>query len=297
MRLIILSLALFCEPLLVAAPLKVAVLHPLLGDLARSIGGDHVEVIDLIGTQGDPHHFEPSPQDIKRTQGATLWLASGMGLEPYLPKLRAVLGHDVTVHEVGAALPALHGTCSTCEHGDHVHRHAEELDPHWWHSIDRFRRAASNVSEVLAKHAPPHAEAFKAHCTAYQRSLDELARWAKKELLRVPKNRRHLATAHAAFQYFCDEFGFQPIPIQGLNREQVPSAAELSAILKTLGEAKVGVVFPEKESNPKILATLAKDAGLTIASPLIADGLGVQNYEEMIRHNVETIRDALTEKP
>jgi zinc/manganese transport system substrate-binding protein len=297
MRLLALSLALFCGPLLLAEPLKVVVLHPLLGDLARSIGGEHVEVIDLIGPQGDPHHFEPSPQDIKRAAGSPLWLASGMGLEPYLPKLRAVLGHDVMVHEVGAALPALHGACSTCDHGDHEHQHDAEADPHWWHSIDRFRRAAGDVSEVLAKHAPSHADAFTARCAAYQRALDELACWTKKELLRVPKNRRYLATAHAAFQYFCNEFGFQPIPVQGINREQVPSAAELSAIMKTLREAEVVVVFPEKESNPKILATLAKDAGVTIAPPLIADGLGVRTYQEMIRHNVETIRDALVAKP
>ena len=38
-----------------AGELKVASLHPLIGDLAKQVGGDRVEVIDLIGKNGDPH--------------------------------------------------------------------------------------------------------------------------------------------------------------------------------------------------------------------------------------------------
>jgi len=49
-----------------AAELKVATLHPLLGDLARKVGGANVEVVDLIGPNGDPHHFEPTPADLQR---------------------------------------------------------------------------------------------------------------------------------------------------------------------------------------------------------------------------------------
>ncbi|XNM65869.1 metal ABC transporter substrate-binding protein [Escherichia coli] len=33
-----------------------------LGDMAQQIGGEHVHVDTLVGPDGDPHTFEPSPK-------------------------------------------------------------------------------------------------------------------------------------------------------------------------------------------------------------------------------------------
>ena len=109
-----------------AAELKVAVLHPLLGDLAQHVGGDQVEVIDLIGPNGDPHHFEPKPEDLKRAEDAKLYLVAGMGLEGYLPKLKAIIGNKATLIEVGASFPALEGAC---DHEEHDHAHEQPAEP------------------------------------------------------------------------------------------------------------------------------------------------------------------------
>ena len=102
-------LTLFSLLPLAAGELKVAVLHPLLGDLARQVGGVQVEVIDLIGAKGDPHHFEPKPEDLKKAEGAAIYLVAGMGLEGYLPKLRAIIGTKAALIEVATAEPILRG--------------------------------------------------------------------------------------------------------------------------------------------------------------------------------------------
>src|SRR5690606_2417839 len=99
-----------------AAEMKVAVLHPLLADLAKQVGGDRVEVIDLIGRNGDPHRFEPAPADLQRAKDAKLYLASGMGLESYLGALRGIVGGTAEVVEIGKDLPSIEGTC---DHNDH----------------------------------------------------------------------------------------------------------------------------------------------------------------------------------
>ncbi|MFN7342846.1 MAG: metal ABC transporter substrate-binding protein, partial [bacterium] len=125
------------------AELKVVSLHPLIGDLLKQVGGDKIEVVDLIGAKGDPHSFEPRTEDIAAVTGAKVYFVSGMGLEGYLPKLRSILAADVRIVEVGATLPALHGAC---EHEEHANEHQHELDPHWWHSVDLFRRATSLIA-------------------------------------------------------------------------------------------------------------------------------------------------------
>ena len=266
-----------------------AVLHPLLADLARQIGGERVEVIDLIGPNGDPHHFEPKPEDLKKAEGATLYLVAGMGLESYLPKLKEVLGGKATILEVGATLPALEGAC---EHEGHDHDH--ETDPHWWHSIDLFRRATQVVSDAFEVASPQNASQFKQNKDAYRAQLDELEKWTRREIAKIPKSQRHLATAHAAFNYFCKDFGFEAHPVQGLNREQMPDSKQLAELIAELKEKKVAAIFPEKESNPKILQTLTTDTGIRLADPLIADGTGVTSYEAMVRQNVTAIVQGLT---
>ncbi len=277
-----------------AAELRVAVLHPLLGDIARQIGGAHVQVIDLIGPNGDPHHFEPKPEDIKHAEAAQIYLIAGMGLESYLPKLKGIIANKATLIDVSASLPALEGTCDDDEPET---THAHGLDPHWWHSIALFRRATTTVASAFAAASPENAELFQKNATAYRSQLDELERWSKREIAKIPRDKRQLATAHAAFNYFCKEFGFIAHPVQGLNREQMPDPKQLANLIAELKTSHVAAIFPEKESNPKILQTLTHDTGIRLADPLSADGLGVTSYDAMFRHNVETIVRALAPPP
>ncbi len=275
-----------------AAELKVAVLHPLLGDLARRVGGDRVEVIDLIGPNGDPHHFEPKPTDLKQAEGARIYFVAGMGLEGYLPKLKAVIANKATLVEVGATLPALAGKDEDeAEQAGHDHGH--DIDPHWWHSIDRFRRATGIVTEALAAASPENATAFRSNAETYRNELDDLERWTRREISKIPRDKRHLATAHAAFNYFCKDFGFTAHPVQGLNREQMPDPKELAALVADLKKNHVAAIFPEKESNPKVLKTLTTDTGIRLGEPLIADGTGNLSYKQMVQRNVTAIVKAL----
>lgn len=271
---------------LAAAELKVASLHPLIGDLAKQVGGERVEVVDLIGKNGDPHHFEPVATDLQKAGDAKLYLASGMGLEGYMDSLRGIVGTKAHIVEIGKDLPSIEGEC---DHEGHDHDHEHQIDPHWWHSIDLFRRAATITADTFAKADPAGADAYSKNAVAYRAKLDELERWTRKEIARIPRDKRHLATAHAAFGYFCKDYGFEQMPVQGMNREQMPDPKKLAALVAELKEHQVGAIFPEKESNPKILEALTKDTGIKLGQPLIADGSTAESYEAMMRHNVAAI--------
>lgn len=285
-------LALLLTCLQASAQIKVVSLHPLLTDLLRQIGGKELEVVDLIGKTGDPHHFEPSAEQLRLTEGASLFFISGKGLESYLPALRSIVGSSAKIIDVGATIPSLAGSCSHCEHEHHSEEH-HGVDPHWWHSITHFRRATKVVARALTVTHPAQREEWQKNAVKYQTQLEELERWARQEIAQIPKSQRKLATAHDAFGYFCKDHQFTAYPVQGINREQIPSSAELANLLHTLKEQQVRAIFPEKESNPKILANLTRDTGITLAEPLIADGSNVATYDEMIRHNVSAIVKAL----
>lgn len=271
-----------------AAELKVATLHPLLADLAREVGGHRVEVVELLTAADDPHHFEPTPENLRAAVGMDLCLASGKGLESYLPALRTILGEGPRLIEIGATIPSLAGGCNNPDHN-----HDDEVDPHWWHSIDAFRRAATVTAEAFAEADPENATAYRNRALAYRANLEALERWTRRQVARIPADRRVLATAHAAFGYFCHDFGFTALPVQGINREQMPDARSLADLVDRIRKSGIPAIFPEDTSNPKILQTLASDIGVKIADPLIADGTTAESYEAMIRHNVTTIVRAL----
>lgn len=276
---------------IVGAQIKVAVLHPLLGDLVEKVGGDRVEVVDLMGKGGDPHKFEPGAKELRQAQGAKLYFVCGKGLEPYLPKLRDAAGAQKVI-EVGETLPTLKAEV-LCDHDGHAHTH-EEIDPHWWHSIDCWRRAATRVRKELSAVDGKNAGFYQKRATEVRKELASLQRWATTELAKVPVKSRTLATAHAAFAYFCNEHKWKMLAVQGLNRERVDSPKFLAEVVSAIRKENVRALFPEQRSNPKILKSVAEGAGVVVGEPLIADG--GSSIEEMFRHNVSVIVGALGEK-
>ncbi len=277
-----------------AAELQVSALHPLMADLAHQVGGGRVQVFDLVGEGGNPHHFEPRPADLQRMRQSALVLAGGKDLEPYLGRLRETLG-TVTVLEVGKTIPSL------ASDGHHHHEGCPDhgagaVDPHWWHGISNMSRAARVVAMAFAEMDPAGRATYQENARAYAKKLDALKRWAGIELAKVPRDQRKLVTAHNAFAYFADEFAFEVIAVAGLNQEQDTSPRELAATIEAVRKTGVKAVFPELNSGTKSLVAIARATGANIAAPLIADGNGSgpsAGFEGMIRHNVNAITRAL----
>ena len=278
-----------------AAPMQVSALHPLMADLARQVGGERVQVFDLVGEGGNPHRFEPRPADMKRMQSSALVLASGKGLEGYLDRLKSALG-GVAIIEVGRTIPSLtvgKDAVYTCcpSHG------AGSLDPHWWHGIENMRRAARVVAQAFAEKDPAGKDYYTGNANAYGKRLEDLKKWAKGELGKVPRGQRKLVTAHNAFGYFAKEFGFEVIAVAGLNKEQNTTPQEQATTIASVKKSGVRAVFPETGSSSKVLQSISTATGTRVGNPLISDGNGTgkeAGFEAMIRHNVNAVTQALT---
>jgi anchored repeat ABC transporter substrate-binding protein len=61
--------------------LRVATTIGIIGDLARQVGGDRVEVSSIVPAGGDPHSYEPVPSDARKVVDADVILSNGMLLE------------------------------------------------------------------------------------------------------------------------------------------------------------------------------------------------------------------------
>jgi zinc/manganese transport system substrate-binding protein len=277
-----------------AAPLRVASLHPVISDIARQVGGDEVEVIELMPLDSNPHHFYPTPATLKAAASADLVLAAGKGLEFYLDDFRESLGAEVPVMEVGQSVPSLRVEaddvfvcCPTHAQG--------AIDPHWWHSIKNARRAAAALADRFTALRPEQEALFDARYRAYADQLDDLYRWARRQIGSIPRADREVTTAHAAFGYLCRELGLRSIMVLGLTQETDADPGYLKDVIATLREHQVRAVFPEDNANPKVLESLAREAGVRIGGQLYGDMLDAANptYESMMRYNITTLVEGL----
>lgn len=304
MKPILLSLGLLLAVIPAHGAVKVATLHPILADLVQQVGGANVEVVEILKPGGDIHHFEPAPKDIAAMRGSRLLLASGKELEPFLDKLRDSLGNGVKLVEVGEKIPSIpfaehHHENEKGEKEDHDEHHHGSEDPHWWHSAENMKRAARIVSEELTTADPANAAVYEAGAKAASKRFDELRKWAQKEIAKIDRKDRKLVTAHAAFGYFCKEFGFEPLSVLGIGRSDDASSKHIAETIEEIREHSIKAIFPEDQANPKVLAEIGRSTGVKIGDSLIADGTAktAHTFETMLAHNVRAIVAALAPAP
>lgn len=261
--------------------LRVYTLHPLLTEMAERIGGKHVEVVSLFPPNGELHDFAPEPAAVAAVSKADVLLACGQGTEPYLSKLREALPAAVHVVELGDTLPrvTLPGT--------------DIADPHWWNSPANMARAARVLSDLLAELDPEHAGTYTVLRRCYAAEMETHSRNAALLLCRIPAEQRVLVTEHAAFCHFCREFGFTPLPVNGIAQESEGDTATMARLLSELRAAKVPALFAELNESPRALDVLAKEVGAQV-HPLIMDGYapGHPTYQAVFRFNIRHILQA-----
>lgn len=285
-----LTLAVIALPL--RADIKVAALHPLLADLARQVGGDHVRVVDILQPGNDIHHFEPSSKNLAEMRGAALVLASGKGLESFVDKLRDSLAGSSRLVEVGEKIPSIPVAEEDDEgDADHHHHHHSDSDPHWWHSAENMKRAARILADEFSAADPGNRKVYETGAKAAAKRFAELKAWAQKEIAQIPLEDRKLVTAHAAFGYFCKEYGFEPMALLGIGRGDDASARHIAETIHVIREHHVKAVFAEDQANPKVMEEIVRSTNVKLGAPLIADGTAVtgHTFETMLTHNVQAI--------
>jgi zinc/manganese transport system substrate-binding protein len=271
--------------------LVVASFSTILTEIGQRVGGNGVAVTALIQPGQDPHEFQLSPSDLQAVSRARLVLTSGKNLERYFNNLRDATKADLL--PVGDHLPGLKMPAGS---DNETSKSGFVEDPHWWNSVPNVEKAAINVRDELIKLDPGHADEYRANAQSYLAELRQLNDWVKRKVAELPRDRRKLVTSHDAFQYFAKEYGFQIFSIEGLSTEDEPSLRHVSELIDQIRKQHVKAIFIENALNPKVSVEITRESGAKIGGTLYADGLGTGDaatYQGMIKHNVETIVDAL----
>lgn len=280
----------FAGPASASNRIKVVASFSILGDLVKNIGGAHVEVVDLVGPNGDPHVFSPSPTDASLIADARIVVVNGLGLEGWLNRLITASNKQVAV------------VVTT----EGVKRRANSVDPtqddlHAWQSVPNVEIYAANIRDGLINVDPGNKSDYDANYAAYLAQLTKLDREIRSTIAAIPPDRRSVLTTHDAFGYFSDAYGIAFIGLQGVATDTEPSARNVASIIRQIRERKIAALFLENIVNPAQLRRIAEETGVKIGGTLYSDALteasGVApTYIDLMRHNVQTIGAALKDR-
>jgi len=273
-------------------PLNVVATFSILGDLAKNVGGDRVNVTTLVGPNSDTHVYTPTPSDAKKITDAKLVIINGLGLEGWLPRLiKSSGGKAVTV--VATKSIAARKIEDGHDHGP------GDADPHAWQSVINAKIYVTNIRDALVAVDPAGADGYKANAAAYLSKLDALDRDVREMVAKIPPERRSVISTHDAFGYFAAAYGIKFIAPQGVSTESEPSARDIAAIITQIRKQKIPAVFLENVSDPRLMRRIAAETGANIGGTLYSDSLTDEKgpaptYIDMVRHNIKALTSALS---
>lgn len=255
-----------------------------LADIVKQVGGDHVNVTTLVGPDGDPHTFQPSPKESVVINKAEVVFTSGLGLEGWMDRLVTASGYK------GEVIVASDGVSSRIMQED-----GEEVtDPHAWNSAANGAIYARNVMNALVAVSPEDAEYFKQRGNAYIEQLNKLDAWAKDEFSGIDKTQRKVLTSHDAFGYFGAQYGVEFLSPQGISTESEASAKEVAELIQQIKDQGVHAYFIENQTDPRLVeqiasATGAKNGGELYPEALTENSGDADTYVDAFKHNVKVM--------
>ena len=257
-------------------------------DVLGVLAGDRVTVVGLVARNGDPHEFEPTPENVKQVADADAVFKNGAGFEGWLDELIANAGGERPVFDLSEGL-----TLGTV---DNAFEEGGETDPHIWMSPVNMLTVVDNAAAGLKQIDPAGAATFDANATSYKAQLNELDAWAEQEMAVIPAERRKLVTAHDAMGYFASRYNFTilgaVVPSASTEAAET-SAKELAALVETIKTAQVPTIFAEASNNPKFIEQVAAESGVKV-DELYVDSLGDKGgeagtYLDFFRTNVNRV--------
>ena len=250
-----------------ADKLKAVASFSILGDMVQKVGGDRVELITLVGPDGDAHVYEPTPADARNLAASQILFVNGLGFEGWMDRLEKSSGFKgkVVVASTGVKPRTMveeeGGTPETI------------TDPHAWQDLENGKLYVDNIRDALIAVDPDGKSVYEANAANYLDAIAKEETAVKQALAALPKDRRKIITSHDAFGYFGAAYGLEVIAPEGVSTESEASAQDVAKIIRQIKTEKIPAVFMENITDHRLLDQIARETGAKIGGELYTDAL------------------------
>jgi manganese/zinc/iron transport system substrate-binding protein len=267
----------------------------IVGDMVQNIGAERVEVSSLMGPGVDPHLYKASEGDVRTLESADIIFYNGLHLEAGLAGVLERMSERSSVYAVTDAIDRSALIAPP--------EFAGAYDPHVWFDVSLWISTARQVRDALIELDPEHADLYQANAENYIAELEELHEYVQMRAAEVPEDKRVLITAHDAFNYFGQAYGFEVRGLQGISTESEASTSDIQGLVNFIVEREIPAIFiessvPQRTVEALQAAVQAQGFDVRIGGELFSDAMGDPGTEEgtypgMVRHNIDTIVSTL----
>ena len=285
-------------------------------DFATKVGGDKVEVTNMVPAGTEPHDWEPAATDVKNLEEADVFIYNGAGMEHWTEDvLDALDNKDLKVVEASRGLTLLEGkeedeeetedSSSDSDASDESTSDEDSsdseitYDPHVWLNPLNAKAEMENIKNAFVEADPDNKDYYEQNYETYAEKFDQLDKEYKDGLSNTKS--KDLITSHEAFGYLCQAYGLNQVGIEGLSPDSEPDASRMNEIIKFAKENNVKTIFFEELVSPKVSETIADEIGAKTAVLNPLEGLtddeisAGEDYFSVMESNLKTIEDALNE--
>ena len=268
-------------------------------DFACKIGGDCIDVTNMVPSGTEPHDWEPSTNDLKNLEKADVFIYNGADMEPWADDL--LVSRSDTLHVVEASENVELRTTD----GEHEHAHEHEgadhhhgdFDPHVWLDPENAKIEMEAIRDALCAADPENSTVFQSNYEKYAAELDALDAEFREKLAPLPN--RTIVVAHEAFGYLCDAYGLTQVGIEGLSPDSEPDPGRMAEVIDFVRDHSISTIFFEELVSPKVAEAIASETGAQakMLSPL--EGLSDEqtaagaDYFSVMHDNLAALMEAL----
>jgi manganese/zinc/iron transport system substrate-binding protein len=267
----------------------------MIADVAENVGGERVSVAGLMGPGVDPHLYKASEGDVSKLAEADVIFYNGLHLEAKMGEVLEQMGGQVKTVAVTGSVEESNLLSPPEFEGAY--------DPHIWFDVALWTKAVEAVRDTLVEVDPGSADLYRANADAYLKELEELHTYVQEQAARVPEDKRVVITAHDAFNYFGNAYGFEVKGLQGISTATEAGTGDVQDLASFIAERQIPAIFVESSVPVRNIeavqaAVQAKGFEVGIGGELFSDAMGDPDTEEgtyigMVRHNIDTIVGAL----
>ncbi len=226
------------------------------------------------------HDYSLSVPQVRMAEGAEVIAISGAGLEDFMSDL---LADRDTVIDCSVDISLLEYEES------HDHNHAHEEDSHIWLSPENAGQMAKNLCDGLSKAYPAYTAVFEKNLTQLESRLTVLQDYGNTALSDL--SCRQLITFHDGFGYLADAFDLTIAAAIEEESGSEASAKELIDMITLVQSNQIPAIFTEINGSISAPQIISAETGVSVHA--LNMGMGNADYFEMMRHNIDTLKEAL----
>lgn len=276
--------------------LQVVASFTIISDMVKEVGGDKVEVYNLVPTGTDPHEYEPLPEDNIKASDADILFYNGMNLEGgnegWFFKMIDSVGQDESkVFSLTERVEPMYLE-------DEATRE-EEVNPHAFIDPVVGISMVEDMRDAFIEIDPNNKEHYESRAADYLEKLHEIDTDYKERLGALPDENKILVTSECAFQYMLDRYGMEEACIWKVDTEENGSPQQITSLVEFIKENNVPILFVESNVDTRPMETVSNETGVEIFDKRIySDEIGkpgdeIDTYIKYLNYNIDVISEGL----